>query len=303
MTKILKNIFYIISFLAALAAIVGFYFQTTTPRPIIDIKTISTDKLTDLPSVDGLKALYTFKKDTVKSLWKLHYYVNNSGDEILIGEGNKKNIIREGVDFSINQNYRIIEYRVNKKNFPFETKLKNNTINISFLQWKPGENLDLMIYAEQLKNVKPPVLKINEREIINGEVKYSTIYKEIGKKESAFEYLPKPLQKVLWWFAVISFGLVVIICPVGFLVELTKLIKFKKWKKELLWMYDEWINTLVNDGKLDSYKSPENLAYYHWTNYPYVKPTLPNKDFKSLTLGLLIITVLCAIPLLLLIKI
>ena len=122
MTKFLKNIFYIISFLAAVAAIIGFYFQITTPKPVIEIKTISTDKLTDLPTVDGLKALYTYKNDTVKSLWKLHYYINNSGDEILIGEGNKKNIIRNGLDFSINNNYRIIEYRINKKNFPFNKK-------------------------------------------------------------------------------------------------------------------------------------------------------------------------------------
>lgn len=303
MEKFLKNIFYIISFFAAIAAIVGLYFQTATPKPIIDVKTISTDKLTDLPSVDGLKALYTFKKDTVKSLWKLHYFINNSGDEILIGEGNKKNIIRNGVNFSISNNFRIIEFKVNKKNFPFQTKQNNNTINISFLQWKPGENLDLVIYAEQLNNVQNPVLKINEREIINGEVRYSSIYKEIEKKESIYEYLPKPIQNVFWWFSIISFGLVFIICPIGFLIELTKLVRFKKWKKELLWMYDEWVHTLVNDGKLDSYKRPEDLSYTHWLNYPYVKPTLPNKDFKSMAFGLLIIIVLSAIPILLLIKI
>lgn len=303
MTKFLKNIFYIISFLAAVAAIIGFYFQITTPKPVIEIKTISTDKLTDLPTVDGLKALYTYKNDTVKSLWKLHYYINNSGDEILIGEGNKKNIIRNGLDFSINNNYRIIEYRINKKNFPFNTKLRSNIINLSFLQWKPGENLDLIIYAEQLKKVKSPDLKINEREIINGEVKYSTIYKEIGKKESTFEYLPKPLQQVLWWFAIISFGLVEIFCPIGFFIELAKLIKYKKWKKEDLWMYDEWIDKLIKEGELDSYKKPEDLAYYHWLNYPYIKPNFPNKDFKSMTIGLIILSVLCAIPILLLIKV
>lgn len=154
MTNFFKNIFYIISFFAAIAAIVGVYFQTATPKPIIDVKTISTDKLTDLPSVDGLIALYTFKKDTVKSLWKLHYYISNSGDEILIGEGNKKNILRNGIDFSINKNFRIIEYKINKKNFPFQARQRDNTINISFLQWKPNENLDLVIYAEQLNSNK-----------------------------------------------------------------------------------------------------------------------------------------------------
>ena len=68
-------------------------------------------------------------------------------------------------------------------------------------------------------------------------------------------------------------------------------------------MYDEWIDKLIKEGELDSYKKPEDLAYYHWLNYPYIKPNFPNKDFKSMTIGLIILSVLCAIPILLLIKV
>lgn len=67
-------------------------------------------------------------------------------------------------------------------------------------------------------------------------------------------------------------------------------------------MYDEWVEKLINDGKLESYKKPEDLLYFHWMEYPYVKPSLPNKDFKSMAIGLLIILVMSIIPILLLIK-
>src|SRR5690606_27678559 len=129
------------------------------------------------------------------------------------------------------------------------------------------------------------ILQINVREIIVGQVKYSTIYKEIQNTGSLFLKLPKFLQTIFWWLAILSYGIAVLVIPFGLIYELTKLLKYNKWKKENYWMYEEWIEKLVKEGRLDSYKDPTNLPYTLWKEYPYPIPTLPNNDLKSMIIG------------------
>jgi hypothetical protein len=302
MNKLLKNIVTIITVLAGVAAIVGVYIQIKEHNPELEIKTLSIDKLTDLPNVDGLKANYLYKNDTVNSLWKLHYLVSNVGDEIIIGQGNKKNIIKDNLKFNINDGFRILEVN-NEKNPDFNIYLKSNQILLDFLQWKPQENIELIIYTEQIKENILPSFTTNEREIINGKVSYTELLDNLVKKESLFKKLPKTLQSILWWFGIVFFGLLFILMPIVWFSELVKLFKYKKWKKTDYFMYEEWVNDLIRDNKLESFKTPKDLPNKLWSEYPYIKPTINDNEFGNLTLGAIIILFLFIIPLLLLIEV
>lgn len=302
MNKLIRNLVTIITILAGIAGIAALYFQIKEHHSELEIKTVSIEKLTDLPSVEGLRATYLYKGDTVKSLWKAHYIITNIGDEPLIGEGNKRNIIKDNIRFVLNEGFRILEIKdFELKDFNFiNTK---NQVGLDFLQWKPEEAIELVLYIEEFNSSTPPSLTTNEREIINGKVSYTSLLNETTEKISLFNKLPRPINTILWWFGIVFFGLIFILMPIVWFSELVKLLKFKKWKRTDYSLYSEWVNTLVSEGQINNFKEPKKLPTKFWSEYPYIKPTLPDNEFGSLSLGVILILSLFAIPLLLLIKI
>ena len=303
MIKFLKFLVSIVAIFAGIATIIGFYTQYTSHNPIIEIKSVTTDKLTDLPNVDGLKAHFLFKDSTVNSLWKLNYIISNSGNEVIIGEGNKKNIIKDSLTFQLPENFKILDFYISNSGFPFEKNYTKNKIRLKFMQWKPNENFDLAIYAEQLNNSKGPLLTTDDREIIGGTVNYTTLQKVKEEIKPLFLYLPKFLQPIFWWFGFISFGLVIIVIPIIWIVELIKNVKFNRWFKNYSALYNDWMNKLVELKKIQSSVTPKSLPKHLWSEYPYSKPVIPDNAFGSMTLGFIIVFIYTLIPLLLLIKI
>lgn len=293
----------IMTIIAGIAAMIGIYTQYSESKPSIEIKTITSDKLTDLPKVEGLNAQFFYKDSVVKSLWKLNYYIANVGDKIIIGEGNNKNIIKDGIKFYLPDNYKVLELKVKQDNFPFDYSYLNNYIDIKFLQWKPDEAFELTIYIEQLNDSSLPTLKTNEREILNGLIIYSTLHNEIEVNKSLFEYLPKILQSILKWVGLVIFGLTVIIMPIVWISESIKIVKYNKWKKTNYWMYKEWVEESIKDGILELHYEPQELPRRHWNSYPYIKPSIPDNDFGNLTIGVIFIIILTLIPLLIMVKV
>lgn len=68
MNKYLNNIATVMTIVAGVAAIVGVYIQYKDDNPVIEIKSILNDKLTDLPTVDGFNAKFYYKDSLVSSL-------------------------------------------------------------------------------------------------------------------------------------------------------------------------------------------------------------------------------------------
>lgn len=303
MQKTIKLVAAIITIIAGIIAIISFINQYTRTKPIIEIKTITKDKLTDLPSIDGLVADYKYKDSTVKSLWKLDYYISNSGDEITIGEGTKKNIIKDQITFNLKGDFKILDFKIVNQSFPFNSVLNTNRLAINFLQWKPKESFEIVLYVEQLTDSLHPNLTTDEREVINSEIKYSVIQKETEIKKSIFDLLPKFLREFLRWLGLIVFGLVIILMPVVWISEAIPFFKYKKWYKSDYWMYKEWIDEEIKKGTIDQYYDPPKLPIKHWTIYPYPKPTFSTNDFGSMTLGVFILLIFTLIPMLLLIRI
>lgn len=302
MNKLIKDLFTIITIVGAIATIAGVYFQISTSKPVIEIKTISKDKLTDIPSVDGLKATFCYKQDTINSLWKLHYLIENTGDVSIVGTGNQKNLVRNSIPLVLSKGFKIIEFKTNKIQSPFTLKKTNNTLSLGFLQWKPKENFELIIYAEQITDTSIPELRSNDREIIDGEIIYSQLLEESNAKKSIFNHLPNPLRNVLWWILVIAFGIFSVIMPLVWINEFVQFLKFNRWRKNHISDYVDWVDEQISQGEMQDYVSPKYLSNDLWAEYPYVKPEIPSNDFGSMTIGLLVILLITTIPLILLIE-
>ena len=196
-----------------------------------------------------------------------------------------------------------MELNFEQDSLPFNFAFCGNELKMNFLQWKPNESFNLVLYVEQLGEEKAPQLMTNEREIIGGSVNYTTFHNEIDQEKSIFEYLPKTIQSILKWIGYIFFGLIVIVMPIVWISELIKFGKYRKWKKSDYWMYKEWVEENVKGGIFRLHYEPEKLPKKFWKAYPYPKPEFPDNDFGSLTLGTIIVLILTLIPLLIMIKI
>jgi len=303
MNKYLKNIALIMTIVAGVAAIIGLYMQYDKQVPSIEIKSITSDKLTDLPKVDGLNAQFFYKDSLVTSLWKLNYLIANNGAEVIVGEGNNKNIIKNGVKFTLPENYKILELVKKQDNFPFEYSFNANCFEIKFLQWRPDEAFELTLYVEQLDNTELPNLLTNEREILGGVVTYSSLQTDTKSKKSLFEFLPNTLQSILLWIGYVLFSIFLIVMPIVWISELVKVVKYKKWKRTDYWMYKEWIDKQIEENVIGLHYEPQKLPKQYWESYPYPKPSFPDNEFGNLTIGTIVVIILTLIPLLIMIKV
>lgn len=295
-----QNIANILTFIAIMIAAITLYTQNIQHKPIIEIQTISEEKLTNLPSVKGLNATYQYNGENISSLWKLHYFISNIGDEIIIGEGAKKNIITDTINFELSSKFEILE--INNSESVFSIESSRNKINLSFLQWRPHEGFNLILYVEQLEDGEAPSLTINEREIINGDVQFSK-FRGSPASTTIYKRLPTTLQVMLYWTAIIFYGFFFIIMPIAWISELIKTIKYKTWKKLHFTDYEQYINHLIEIKTLNDFTLPKYLPSNLWNSFDGPRPQAPNNEIGSFTFGIILLMSLSSIPLLLLIKI
>ena len=300
MNKIIKIIITCIFLTAAIIAIISFIWNLSPPKSIIEVKTISSENLTNIPSMEGLSAVYKYKNDSINSLWKLHYIISNVGDKTIIGRGNSKNIINENLQLSLCKDFKILECKTSKT--PFEIIKNKNELIISFLQWRKEENLELILYAEELNKGKVPTLKINDREILDGEVVYTSLQENTKGKAPLITYIPSPYKYIIIFIGLIVFGMLVLFAPASWADEFLKWIRYNRWKKSEEELYNKWLNDLISENKISSYLKPNELPEKYWSLYPHTKPVI-SKGFGSYTLGMLIIAILSIIPLLFIINI
>lgn len=306
MKGLLKFIITSVTIVAGIATIWSLYLQWNDKAPVIDIKTISLEGLTETPNIDGLKASYFFNDSTVQNLWRGTYIIENIGNDIIVGSGNNKNIITDSLKILINEGYRIISAEIRNNSFPISFSIQNNVIPIDFLQWRQGEYFEIMMYLEGIQSdTIAPRLEINEREILNGKVTYSTLKGQIEGKRIIASYLPRFLESILWWIGTICFGFMALLMPMVVINETFKINKFKIWLSNWGEDYNNWVINMMNENKLHRKYEPENLPKVYWDQYHGTTPDIPSnyKKMGSLILGTIFIEIMVLIPMLWFLKI
>ena len=101
---------------------------------------LSCGELTKYSPIAELKGHFTYAGEDVAHLWKLTVKLINSGDKTIVGEGNQKNIIGEGLNFVFPDDTRILNIEEEANTFQSTiTQPEPNQIQIQFRQWRSGE--------------------------------------------------------------------------------------------------------------------------------------------------------------------
>jgi len=167
--KLLHTIFYAITGISTIGAF-GFALYVYFHKDGISLEIVNTsaEQLTTSTSNEDLKVQY-FYKDTipVNNLWKVQYTINNIGDATLIGFGDGKQLLNDNLPIYIREDStKIYKMDITRSNNGAE--LKGN--EIYFKQWRSKEFIEITAFVE---SVECPTLYINDRDIIDVNVKYT----------------------------------------------------------------------------------------------------------------------------------
>ena len=127
--KKIEKFFGIVGFIAAIAAIIGVYYQFQNKKNEAQFVILSRDYLTVKNNVAGLESNYKYIGQPLKNLWLLKFKIVNSGDLTLIGTNESSSLLDSVIRFAFPKNIQILD-KVNllNSNFP-EHKLSREGLN------------------------------------------------------------------------------------------------------------------------------------------------------------------------------
>ena len=206
MNRIIKIIFVYIAGAASIFGllIAGYYQFIYEEKIVLEAKTIDVVELTSLPKIDGLQATFEFNDSAVTNLWKIRLYISNKGNKTIIGQGDRKDLLTNGLPLHLNDSVSILSVMTNDKNFPVKIINNKNYLTLDFKQWKVGEYLEIIGYVENCGDSEPSFF-IDERDVIESEIifsKYEPI--EIETKAKLIDSLPKGLQSFIKWMIILT---------------------------------------------------------------------------------------------------
>ncbi|UMO88772.1 hypothetical protein HP572_04165 [Pectobacterium sp. PL64] len=292
----MKKIFQLVLWISAIATILSFLLQLKTPSNELELKLISRDLLTRPIEVDGLKSSYAYNDQPIQKLWQLRYILTNVGSKSLIGSGDKSSLINQTLTLEHGDDYEVLEYILNSNDFELYTDKKG--IHLKFLQWKPKESIEILLYLSQVKGSDEPNLKINEREIIDGSITTSSLISSDTKRKFLYEYLPEYLHFLLKWFTTITFVIILLIIPFIITSTISENRNYKNWCKD----YQSLVEDLSKNGSKFP-KNIENWSKENWESAGIPKPKIPSDTIREALFISLILGFFLGVPLLFMISV
>jgi hypothetical protein len=187
----------VITILGVIGTGVGLWLSNRSETTQVTAEVLASDELTRYEAVSGLEGQFAYQGVPVKHLWKLRINLVNSGDRTVVGEGNLKNVMGDGLCLAFPEGTTILDVTVTY-DIPEEITVvlnEQNSFLVKFPQWRPGESVrtDLYIASEEPLESLFPVTR--GRDIVDGEV-ITRDYTESRRVEpsSAIGYLPSGIS-------------------------------------------------------------------------------------------------------------
>jgi len=160
----------VIGLLALLGTIIGVVIVLRSEKTEISAQVLASDELTTYHP--ELEASFIYAGEEVEHLWKIKVRFINSGDKTIVGLGDQKNILGDGLDFFFPDETRIL--RLEEEADTFHSTIiqpEANRMQIEFGQWRSGEYsiVSLCIAADEQLDADP-FPGIRDRDIIDGMV-------------------------------------------------------------------------------------------------------------------------------------
>ncbi|CAH7279856.1 conserved membrane hypothetical protein [Vibrio chagasii] len=266
---------------ATIVSVYSLWVQHKPESISISMSILSSEKVTDVEMVPGVKANFTYEGRDVLGLWKVKFRLTNSSGRNLIGTGVKSDLLYDSIPLLINEQFKIIDITSEADSIGLVSNLKaDDIIEVSFEQWSETESATLVMYLEQLNSENiAPSLEVHAKSLINGQVivtDNSDSFYTVKKKKPRFE-LPSWLD--------ISTGLITSITLytcIGVIFSLVwttpyEYIRLKKWKFTYLSSFEQHIDSIAQD--IDHAGIVKMLESYK--NQPYKAPNWVWETFKG----------------------
>lgn len=226
----LEKIGIAIALLASLATIV-LWWQSEKPHPEINAVITNSENLTNLPTVTGLGAKFTFQDRDVNDLWRTKITITNTGNETIISEGNNKNIIGDEILFTVPTDFEILNLQMDSNDFPCEVKQINaQTFSLKFLQWREKETLAIVLFLEKKTlESREPSINTPERILINGDILINNISSGQKITTSLLTRLTPDNAKTIQNILTVIFVIIDLFLLILLAAYLRDLFKFWKW--------------------------------------------------------------------------
>ena len=250
----------------------------------VSAQVLASEELTLYTSEAELSARYTWAGEEVTHLWKLRINFVNSGDKTIVGAGDMRNILNDGLNFVFPSNTQILKIQKEDQNFTNTiVYTEKNQVQIQFPQWRSGEYIIASFYiASEEPLDENPFPKVSSRDIIDGDV----VVQDISDRKTSeplffIDRSPRYLSiagKIIGWItsltlSVIFFGLFITGCISGI-----RLIKMAWWKSNYLKEFTEYLDKIKppltkNDKKYYTY-FPYHLPEKLWDGFKGQKITI-----------------------------
>lgn len=286
-SKILRWLPIIIAIIAMVATVVGVWRELRPSKREITAQVLASNELTSVANVPNLRAHYTYLWKGVDHLWEITVSFINSGEQTIIGEGQQKTLIQDGVLLAFPEDTEILNIEEEAKDFPITVAKEDmNHFKLKFSQWREGERVTLSFYVAASEPIAAPLLPIVEtRDIVDGDVVISELrVPAVSRQQLLIDRLPDPIRipVVLMGYLSVSFCILAL-----FLVplEVPKSFRLHQWKRRNMSEFAKYIEGLegLNPHEKQLYlRQPYRSPGFLWTRFEGEKLTITNALFDSL---------------------
>ena len=274
---------------ALVAAVAGLVIMLRTEKAEVTAQVLANDELTMYPAVAELKGHFTYADEEVTHLWKVRVKFLNSGDKTVVGMGNQKNILSEGLNFVFPDDTTIL--RIEEESETFQSnmgQIEQNHFQIQFSQWRSGEYNITSFYIASEKSLEAlPCPSVPSRDIIDGNVIIQDLTeREPTGKMTMIDRLPEPIKMMGKIMGGIIAGSTVIIMLIIVSLEWKPAIRLKRWKTRYLASFSDYVDHIeppLSDRDKKRFKRrPYKLPDGFWANFDGEQVPVKNPMFDSI---------------------
>ena len=304
----------VIGLFALVATIAGLVIMLRTEKAEVTAQVLANDELTMYPAVADLKGYFTYLDEEVAYLWKVRVKFVNSGDKTVVGIGNQKNILSEGLNFVFPDDTRILRIEEESETFQSDMgQIEQNHFQIQFSQWRSGEyNITSFYIASEKPWEALPCPRVPTRDIIDGNVIIQDLTeREPTGKMTMIDRLPEPIKILGKVMGGITAGTIAIALLIFVGSEWKPAIRLRRWKTRYLASFSDYVDHIeppLSDGDKKRFKKrPYKLPDGFWANFEGEQVPVKDPMFNSineaifLTFSLFLLSLGCVYLILMLI--
>lgn len=299
---IIKKTGSFIAIAASIITIIAFWIQVKPVKLELTIDNYYLSTPTNIAVVPSLIGSFKFEGKEVKDLYVASVQFINTGDSTIIGEGSRKNIIKESLSFALPPTYKILS--VHEFDSPISVGIEvkdENKFNIKLSQLRKDERFILKIYAEKeyKNNIDFSVYSVN-RDLVDGNIVSIDTFRNNYSKNNLTQIFGRNTRTVLTYGA-ISLSISMLLYLLFSYELIIDKVRLSNWKKKNELKFGEYVDnefSSLSHVERDLIKNdPSLVSEKIWERFEGDSADTINLIFKSYTASIFAVVLLCSLAL------